>query len=131
MKHIKLFEDYSDEELKNLMGDLEGIGHKYKLIRGEDFGLETTLKGGNMTQDYLYITPETFKILKDKGIIIKELNSDDLFVFSDKESWGYRGVNSTIVKKYNLYRIESDVVHSTTESKLLTNIMKKLGEIPL
>jgi hypothetical protein len=27
MKHIKLFEEYSDEELKDLMGDLKGVGH--------------------------------------------------------------------------------------------------------
>jgi hypothetical protein len=27
MKHIKLFEDYSDEEVKDLMGDLKGVGH--------------------------------------------------------------------------------------------------------
>jgi hypothetical protein len=27
MKHIKLFEDYSDEELGDLIGDLRGIGH--------------------------------------------------------------------------------------------------------
>lgn len=27
MKHIKIFEDYSDEELGDLIGDLRGIGH--------------------------------------------------------------------------------------------------------
>jgi hypothetical protein len=27
MKHIKLFEDYSEEELRGLMGDLKGVGH--------------------------------------------------------------------------------------------------------
>ena len=27
MKHVKLFEDYSDEELGDLIGDLRGIGH--------------------------------------------------------------------------------------------------------
>jgi hypothetical protein len=27
MKHIKLFEDYTDEELRDLIGDLRGVGH--------------------------------------------------------------------------------------------------------
>ena len=38
MKHIKLFEDYSDEEIEGLLGDLETIGHKYRLVPEEDFG---------------------------------------------------------------------------------------------
>lgn len=28
MKHIKIFEDYSEEELGDLIGDLRGIGHQ-------------------------------------------------------------------------------------------------------
>lgn len=34
MKHIKLFEDYSDEELKRLMGDLAevGLGKKWRVV---------------------------------------------------------------------------------------------------
>jgi hypothetical protein len=27
MKHIRLFEEYSDSDLKDLMGDLRGVGH--------------------------------------------------------------------------------------------------------
>lgn len=27
MKHIKLFEDYTDDELRDLIGDLRGVGH--------------------------------------------------------------------------------------------------------
>jgi len=34
MKHIKLFEDYSDEEIKSLMGDLAevGLGKKWRVV---------------------------------------------------------------------------------------------------
>ena len=44
MKHIKIFEDYSDEEIEGLLGDLETIGHKYRLIPGEDFGFGKSLQ---------------------------------------------------------------------------------------
>ena len=27
MKHIQLFEDYTDDELRDLIGDLRGVGH--------------------------------------------------------------------------------------------------------
>jgi len=27
MKHIKIFEDYTDDELRDLIGDLKGVGH--------------------------------------------------------------------------------------------------------
>jgi hypothetical protein len=27
MKHIKIYEDYTDEEIRGLVGDLQGIGH--------------------------------------------------------------------------------------------------------
>jgi hypothetical protein len=27
MKHIKIYEDYTDEEIRDLVGDLQGIGH--------------------------------------------------------------------------------------------------------
>lgn len=27
MKHIRIFEDYTDDELRDLMGDLKGVGH--------------------------------------------------------------------------------------------------------
>ena len=36
MRHIKIYEDYSDDDLKDLMGDLESIGHKPKLEFGKD-----------------------------------------------------------------------------------------------
>ena len=39
MKHLKIYEDYTDDELKGLMGDLHGVGHsplKFELYFQED-----------------------------------------------------------------------------------------------
>ena len=36
MRHIKIYEEYSDDDLKGLIGDLESIGHKHKLERSEE-----------------------------------------------------------------------------------------------
>jgi hypothetical protein len=68
MKHIKLFEDYSDEEIEALLGDLETIGHSQRLIPGKDFGFgESDYKG---IPDRLDLTKENswrydFYIKKD------------------------------------------------------------------
>ena len=78
MKHIKLFEDYSDEEIEGLLGDLETIGHKPQLYRGKDFGFGQDLKGENNGVSYLYFTPEGVAFLIENGVVNKnlEVNKD-------------------------------------------------------
>ena len=49
MKHVKLYEDYSDDDLKDLMGDLETIGHKHRMMKGEDYGFDDDLWVGNVS----------------------------------------------------------------------------------
>ncbi len=81
MKHIRLFEDYSDEELRDLQVDLEGIGHDYKLLqKGRDFGYGTALHDGASQGYPLYFTKGAIKKLEDKGIIVKR---KDHYVFTD------------------------------------------------
>ena len=69
MRHIKLFEDYSDEELEDLIGDLEGIGHKHRLVKGTDYGFGPDLDKENNGKEVMYVTPETVKILVDEKLI--------------------------------------------------------------
>lgn len=38
MKHIRIYEEYSDEELQDLMGDLKSIGLSYAPELGVDYG---------------------------------------------------------------------------------------------
>jgi hypothetical protein len=81
MKHIRLFEDYSDEELRDLQDDLEGIGHDYKLLqKGKDFGYGTAFHDGASQGYPLYLTKGAVKKLEDKGIIVKEFAH---YVFTD------------------------------------------------
>ncbi len=69
MKHIKLFEDYSDEELKDLMGDLETIGHKHRLVRGEDYGFGRDMNLENNGKNLMVLTDYAISELVKGGII--------------------------------------------------------------
>jgi hypothetical protein len=70
MRHIKLFEDYSEEEINDLIGDLEGIGHKHRLVKGTDYGFGPNLDKENNGKEVMYLTPETVKILSDEKFIL-------------------------------------------------------------
>ena len=89
MRHIQLFEDYSDEELRDLQDDLHGIGHKSKFVQGEDFGFGNDLHSDNNGNIFLFVTEETLKFLIDRGEF-KDLNPTDEeeFRFSDPQKWG-------------------------------------------
>ena len=56
MRHIKIYEEYSDDELNDLLGDLESIGHKHRLVMGEDFGFGKDMKGQNTGEEILYLS---------------------------------------------------------------------------
>jgi hypothetical protein len=71
MKHIKLYEDYSDDELSDLIGDLRGVGHKHKLVQGEDFGFGPDLKGKNDGKTLLFLTSWAIEQLRKTPLIFK------------------------------------------------------------
>jgi hypothetical protein len=73
MKHIKIFEEYSDDELKDLMGDLESIGHDYRLIPGQDFGFGKLLDKKNTGEEILFLSPKTVSQLSKKGFFNPKL----------------------------------------------------------
>jgi len=72
MKHIKIFEEYSEDELKDLMGDLETIGHDYRLIPGQDFGFGRMLDKKNDGTEVLFLIPKTVSLLSKKGFFLNE-----------------------------------------------------------
>ena len=74
MKHIKLFEDYSDGELKDLMGDLETIGHKHRLVRGEDYGFGLDMDQENNGKNLMVLTDYAIGELIKGGIITENPN---------------------------------------------------------
>lgn len=90
MRHIKIFEEYSDEEINDLIGDLEGIGHKGKLTQGEDFGFGTSLKEENDGGWFFTVSDEAVKILQKKGILKPDFNTimkREEKKFSNPQEW--------------------------------------------
>jgi hypothetical protein len=86
MKHIRLFEDYSDEELRDLQDDLHGIGHKTKFVQGEDFGFGRDFKSPNNGVTWLRISKEMFDHLLKRGELKNYLG--DSWRFVDPEKFG-------------------------------------------
>lgn len=68
MRHIKIYEEYSDDELRDLIGDLEKVGHKHKLVQGEDFGFGPDLKGENNGKNILFLTPWALKQIEKSNL---------------------------------------------------------------
>jgi hypothetical protein len=71
MKHIKLFEDYSDEELKDLIGDLRSVGQALTEEEEEMLRFINQFGGGMPAEDYAeylydyYTNPEDYDIDTD------------------------------------------------------------------
>ena len=70
MRHIKIYEDYSDDDLKDLIGDLESIGHKHKLEFGKDYGLGSNMEKRDVSgKSTLWFTPEAVEFLHEVGYL--------------------------------------------------------------
>jgi hypothetical protein len=139
MKHIKLFEDYSEEELRDLQDTLHDIGHKTKFVQGEDFGF-----GEDFKQDSLYNYPSMTKEMVDSLYANGEIkivpDRPGNFYFKNPENFGikpwkkdptYPKIRPFDTKK-GIYFID----HNTDSNKpnaeqisIYNGIMKKLGQI--
>jgi hypothetical protein len=71
MKHIKLFEDYSEQELKDLIGDLRSVGQALTEEEEEMLRFINQFGGGMPAEDYAeylydyYTNPEDYDIDTD------------------------------------------------------------------
>jgi len=72
MRHIKIYEDYSDDEIKDLLGDLKSIGQTpFKPQLGKDYGWTSKLleKSPDPKRVFgIYFTPETVNYMIEKGM---------------------------------------------------------------
>ena len=76
MRHIKIYEEYSDEELQDLMGDLKSVGQTpFKPQLGKDYGWTSKLleKNPGLNKSFpsivgVYFTPETVNYMIEKGM---------------------------------------------------------------
>jgi hypothetical protein len=83
MKHIQLFEDYSEEELRDLIGDLRGVGH-HKVdfdITFDDYP-ETEETERNAAESWTSKTNPKIFLIVVEGTIAEETTDLD-FVFSN------------------------------------------------
>lgn len=135
MRHIKIFEDYSDEELNDLIGDLEGIGHKGKLTQGEDFGFGTSLKEENDGGWFFTMSEETIEILLKKGILKKSISQRGIIYleFLDPQEWT-EGAKPHIKKHSGgdnkiVWRIHMSSTPSTREVEILDKLAEKLRKV--
>ena len=82
MRHIKIYEEYSDEDLKDLIGDLDSVGQiPFKPQLGKDYGWTSKLLGESPDPKEVYgvyFTPETVNYMIEKGMASYE-------GFADKE----------------------------------------------
>jgi hypothetical protein len=129
MKHIRLFEDYSDEELRALQDDLHGIGHKTKFVRGEDFGFNPDFKGENKGGIPLRFSKEMFDDLQKMGelkITYEDLNKNDIRArFTNPEKFGVPPAENWVYSA-----AKSGQFFIDTYGKVVTEeIAKKFSEI--
>jgi len=76
MRHIQIYEDYSEDELNDLLGDLKSVGQTpFKPQLGKDYGWTTKLLEKNPSLNKspasivgVYFTPETVNYMIEKGM---------------------------------------------------------------
>ena len=126
MNHIRLFEDYSDEELRDLQDDLHGIGHKTKFVQGEDFGFGRDFKSPNNGVTWLRISKEMFDHLLKRGELKNYLG--DSWRFVDPEKFGIPISDNWLdfFPEPNQYYIE---IKTKDTKENYEKISQKLGEI--
>jgi hypothetical protein len=142
MKHIKLFEDYSDEELRDLMGDLKSVGLSDKPVLGEDYGFTSKLlkESPNTKGEFnLYFTPETVEYMIKNGMAeyagYSDKKSDVDFTPNKKwdSSWGSYGPGNYRMSQ-SLHKINSSggtfylLVGRSGDYGFGTSFTKKVGK---
>jgi hypothetical protein len=96
MRHIKIYEEYSDDEIKNLMGNLEKVGHKHRIVKGEDYGFNEDMKGENTGTNTLYLSQFGADVLKKNLQKDFKGNYMTTYGFKDEDIFPYfRGIPGT------------------------------------
>ena len=90
MRHIKIYEDYTDEELRDLQDVLHDVGHSSMWTFGEDFGfgLSPKFKTEITGEEFPVISEKFFNYLLSKGYIVPKGSA---FGFKNPEDFGIYG----------------------------------------
>lgn len=87
MKHLR---EYDEQELMDLMGDLESIGHgSFKPQLGKDYGWTSNLLPvtDEKKDSGLYFSPETIEYMSKSGMIKNFVGIDPNLYFIDRDKW--------------------------------------------
>lgn len=119
MRHIKLFEDYSDEDLKGLMGDLGGIGLAEKVL--VKFGVKIPIPQVEAHPSWWSDQWAKFAIVEIYGSEIKAKNED--LAFEKIRKGDFTQDLSVVIKDWNKPLIAGVLEFLTPE-----NIQKEAQE---
>jgi hypothetical protein len=142
MKHLKIYEEYTDEEIRDLQDTLHDIGHESKWSFGKDFGFGYGPNGiGFKTEitgeEYPSLSSDFFYSLFQKGDIVP---SGQAFTFKNPRDFGvpddYRsgiaGNSSFSSDRYAIHLKPKDYmkfVDRSENAKIFGEVIKKLGEV--
>lgn len=135
MKHIQIYEEYSDEELQDLMGNLKSVGLSYAPELGVDYGytrefLKEAPKDLGRPLNVLF-TPEVVDYMVKKGIAeYSGWSSHDKkrFVsFLPKEEWVIYGAPHLGSKPVELSLIRQHQAITRTELYILSGVSGDRG----
>lgn len=126
MKHIKLYEEYSDDEIRGMINDLEKVGHSYSPVLGRDYGFTTNflVEPKDKTPVNLLFSPEAVDYMLKKGMIEhtgwREEEKDRVSRFIPKKDWEIEGAPYTKGKPVELGLIKQEQSISKKNLHILT-----------
>ena len=137
MRHIKIYEDYTDEELRDLQDTLDDVGHTPRWTFGEDFGfgLAPKFKTEITGEEFPVISEKFFNYLLSKGYIVPK---GAAFGFKNPEDFGiYRHFDAAIgpsvfPNRYVIHmnRKNYDGFYTKAEiARVFAKVIQSLGEV--
>lgn len=137
MRHIKIYEDYTDDELRDLQDILHGIGHNTRWTFGEDFGFGLSPKfETEITGDiYPSISGEFFNHLRSRGDIVPKGMA---FGFKSPKDFGVdenfdEGITPSVFpNRYVIHMNRKDYDRFYTKAEMarvFDKVIQSLGEV--
>ena len=137
MRHIKIYEDYTEDELKDLQDVLHDVGHDSRWTFGEDFGFglspkyQTEITG----EEYPSISREFFNHLFYKGDIVPKGMA---FGFKNPKDFGIdedfdEGITPSVFPgRYGIHIKPKDQKRFFTKAEMayvFAKVIQSLGEV--
>jgi len=137
MKHIKIYEDYTDEELRDLQDVLHDVGHNTRWTFGEDFGFGLAPKFSTEItgEEYPSMSREFFNHLRSRGDIVSKGMA---FGFKNPKEFGVdenfdEGITPSVFpNRYTIHMNRKDYDRFYTKAEMayvFSKVIQSLGEV--